>query len=402
MNDELPYWTDPEKDEFPVTIEACTKSGKQYEIEVREEVVRAAGGGQAGDKGAIYGGDEVIEFIDTARIDGKLVLVANSPVEAEKSAVIKIDMHWRGAMMRNHTGEHLFVASIKKEHPEVGLGYIWIDGERGIVDLEGEELHFDDLIGAELVVQNVIEKAVPVDTKFVKATEISSQVRTREGLSDKHEVMRIVEVEGYDSSACSGIHVTNTGDIRFFKVIDFKTKDNGIRVTFVAGKKAGRMMESTFNEILRRKHSYPFEMEQIGDVLDKAKSIAEERRLIVDKLIQFLTEGVNSENVNGITFRHEYLPGLDSKDMKAIVKKLCLSGPSVILLFIPSVKSMLTLTTNELPLDASEYIASIVEKMGGRGGGSRDVYTGGFSETIFPEEVYSKIVDHLRSKLRDS
>jgi len=251
-------------------------------------------------------------------------------------------------------------------------------------------------------VQNVIEKAVPVDTKFVKATEISSQVRAREGLSGKHEVMRIVEVEGYDSSACSGIHVTNTRDIRFFKVIDFKTKDNGIRVTFVAGKKAGQMMESTFNEILRRKHSYPFEMEQIGDVLDKAKSIADERRLLVDKLIQFLTKGVDSEDVNGITFRHEYLPGLDSKDMKAIVKKLCLSGPSVMLLFIPSGKSTLTLTTNELPLDASEYIASIVEKMGGRGGGSHDVYTGGFSETIVPEEVYSRIVDHLRSKLRDS
>jgi len=402
MNDEFPYWTDPEKDEFPVTIEACTKSGKQYEIVVREEVVRAAGGGQAGDKGTIYAGDEFVEFIDTARIDRKLVLVANSPVEAEKSAIIKIDTQWRGAMMRNHTGEHLFVASIKKEHPEVDLGYIWIDGERGIVDLEGKELRFDDLMGAELVVQNVVEKAVPVDTKFVKATEISSQVRAREGLSGKHEVMRIVEVEGYDSSACSGIHVTNTRDIRFFKVIDFKTKDNGIRVTFVAGKKAGQMMESTFNEILRRKHSYPFEMEQIGDVLDKAKSIADERRLLVDKLIQFLTKGVDSEDVNGITFRHEYLPGLDSKDMKAIVKKLCLSGPSVMLLFIPSGKSTLTLTTNELPLDASEYIASIVEKMGGRGGGSHDVYTGGFSETIVPEEVYSRIVDHLRSKLRDS
>ncbi len=401
MINDYPYWTDPERDEFSVTILSCTKSDNHFEIVIDQEVVRAAGGGQAGDKGEIQFGDETEKFNDTARIDGKLVLMASSPIEPDTAATVRIDMKWRKAMMRNHTGEHLFVAAIKKMHPEIELGYIWIDGERGTVDLEGKELGFEHLIKAEQSVQNMIEKSIQVDMKLMKASDISSEVRAREGLTDKHEVMRIVEVGDHDTSACSGIHVTNTRDIGFFKVIDFKAKGEGSRVTFAAGDKAKKTIEATYNEVLRRKHSYPFEMEQIGDVLDKAKSAADERKLMVEKIVQLLTEGITSEDIGGITFIHEYIPGLDSKDIKNIIKKIKLSGPAALLLFIPGEKSTLTLSTNELPVDAGEYIAHIVEEMGGKGGGSRDVYTGGFSETEAPEETYSKIVDYLRTRLQE-
>jgi alanyl-tRNA synthetase len=401
MNSEFPYWTDPERDEFSVTISACTKSDKHFEIVIDQEVVRAAGGGQAGDKGLIQFGNEIEKFHDAARIDGNLVLLTNSPIEPNTDATVKIDMKWRKAMMRNHTGEHLFVAAIKREHPEINLDYIWIDGDRGTVDLKGKELGIEHLMEAELSVQNVIEKGTRVKTTIVKASEVSSEVRAREGLSDKHDFMRIVEVGNYDRSACSGIHVTNTRDIEFFKVVDFKAKDSGSRVTFVAGDEAKKIISATYNEVLRYRHSYPFEMEQIGEVLDKAKSAADERKLIVEKIVQLLADGVTSEDVGGITFIHEYIPGLDSKAIKTIIKKIKLSGPAALLLFIPGERSTLTLSTNQLPVDASEYIARIIEEMGGRGGGSRDVYTGGFSDTKVPEEAYSKIVDRLRTRLRE-
>ncbi|MHA2386801.1 MAG: hypothetical protein ACXAEE_11390 [Candidatus Thorarchaeota archaeon] len=362
MVNAYPYWTDPEKEEFSVTVLSCSKSDKYFEIVIDQEVVRAAGGGQAGDKGAIQFGVETAEFSDTVRIDDKLVLLTSSPIEPDTAATVKLDMKWRIAMMRNHTGEHLFVAAVKKIHPDIELA---------------------------------------VETRFVKASEISSEVRAREGLSDKHEVMRIVGVGDHDSSACSGIHVINTQDIGFFKVVDFKARTNGSRVAFVAGDKAKTIIEEIYNEVLRRKHSYPFEMDQIGDVLDKAKSAADERKLMTDKIVRLLAEGITSEDIEGITFIHEYIPGLDSKDIKTIIKKIKLSGPAALLLFIPGEKSTLTLNTNELPVDASEYIAHIVEEMGGKGGGSRDVYTGGFSETEAPEETYSKIVDRLRSRLQE-
>lgn len=387
-------------DQFDVEIETCTKSDDHYKIAIGDEVVRAAGGGQAGDRGEIRLGECVSKFHDTARINGRVVLIADSPIDPGTTAIIHIDMTWRRAMMRNHTGEHLFVAAIKKNHPEIELGYIWIDGNQGTIDLEGGELAIDDLIDAEHDVQQLIEKAIPVETKLVKASDVSSQIRAREGLTDKHEIMRIVGIGEYDSSACSGIHATNTWDIEFFKVIDFKTKDKHTRVTFTSGYKAKTAIVATFNEVLRRKHSYPFEVEQIGEILDKAKSTAADQKLLKEKVVKLISEGITSEDINGITLIHEYIPGLDSKEIRSIIKKIKLSGPTVILLFIPSERSTLTLSTNEMPLEASDYIAHIVEEMGGRGGGSRDVYTGGFSDTNAPFEMYSGIVDRLRTGLR--
>ncbi|MFX1262432.1 MAG: hypothetical protein ACFFAZ_10115 [Promethearchaeota archaeon] len=399
MTDVFHYWTDPEKDQFDVEIETCTKSDDYYQITIGDEVVRAAGGGQAGDRGEILVGECVSKFNDTARINGRLVLIADSPIDPGTTAALHIDMTWRKAMMRNHTGEHLFVAAIKKNHPKIELGYIWIDGNRGTVDLEGGELGFDDLIEAELDVQQLIERNVPVETKLVKASEVRSEVRAREGLTDKHEMMRIVSIGEHDSSACSGIHATNTRDIEFFKVIDFKKKDNVTRVTFVSGPKAKEAMVSTYNEVLGRKHSYPFEMEQVGDVLDKAKSAAADQNLLKERVVKLISEGITSEDIGGITLIHEYIPGLGSKEIKSILKKIKLSGPAAILLFIPSEKPTLTFSTNEMPLEAREYIAPIVEKMGGRGGGSHDVYTGGFSETSAPLEMYSGILNSLRNRL---
>ncbi|MFW9911063.1 MAG: hypothetical protein ACFFEU_01240 [Candidatus Thorarchaeota archaeon] len=399
MTDIFPYWNDPEKDQFDVEIETCIKSDDHYQITISDEVVRAAGGGQAGERGEILFGESVLKFNDTARMKGKLVLIADSPIGPGTNATIHIDMDWRRAMMRNHTGEHLFVAAIKKNHPEIELGYIWIDGNRGTVDLEGGELGFDDLIEAELDVQQLIERAIHVKSKLVKASEVSSEVRAREGLTDKHEMMRIVSIGEHDSSACSGIHATNTRDIGFFKVIDFKKKDNAARVTFATGYKAKTTIAATFNEVLRRKHRYPFEMEQIGDVLDKAKSVAANQKLLKEKIVKLISEGITSEDIDGITLIHEYVPGLGSREIKSILKKITLSGPAVFLLFIPSEKPTLTLSTNEMPLEAREYIAPIVEEMGGRGGGSHDVYTGGFSETSAPFEMYSEVLNSLRSRL---
>ncbi|MFX0055049.1 MAG: hypothetical protein ACFFAD_08990 [Candidatus Hermodarchaeota archaeon] len=401
MTYEFPYWSDPEKGQFAVEIAACMKSDDHYQIIISDEVVRAAGGGQGGDKGKIRFGDRVSKFNETARIKGNLALIADSPIDPGTTATIHIDMSWRRAMMRNHTGEHLFVAAIKRKHPEIELGYIWIDGNRGTVDLEGGELGIDELVDAELNVQYMIEKGIPVETKLVKASEVSTEVRAREGLTDKHETMRIVSVGDHDTSACSGIHVANTRDIELFKVIDFKAKDNVTRVTFASGPKAKKVLMATFNQVLRRKHHYPFEMEQIGEVLDKAKSEVANQKLLKEKVVKLISEGITCEDIEGITLIHECIPGLDAKEIKSILKKIQLSGPSVILLFIPSRKSTLTLSTIEMPLEASEYIAHIVDEMGGRGGGSRDVYTGGFSETSDPDELYFRILDRLRSRLRE-
>lgn len=387
------------KGEFSVTIVACDKSEGQFTTVIEEEVVRAAGGGQAGDRGKLLIGEEEVQFTDTARIEERLSLITNRHIQPGMPATIVVDLDWRKAMMRNHTGEHLFVAAIKKRHKDTELGYIWIDGEHGTVDLEGPALALDDLVQGEGEVQRLIEEELPVETDFVKASEVSSDVRAREGVSQKHQIIRVVKIGDFDSSACSGIHVANTRDIGVFKIIDYKAIPEGLRVEFVTGQRARQELTKAYNELLSRKHDYPFEIGQVGAVLDKARVSTSQRKDLVEKVEQLLTEGPSVEEIAKVRFLHEYMAGLDSKAMRAIVKKMKLEGPSAALLYSPSRKPTFILWTSELAGEAKDYVQETVERLGGKGGGSRDVYTGGFSEADSPEEIYDQLVDGIRKSL---
>lgn len=302
--------------------------------------------------------------------------------------------------MRAHTGEHLFAAAIKKRHDSVRLGYIWIEDDRGTVDFEGVDVSLESLVDGENEVQRIVTEGHTVKTEFVKASELSSEIRAREGLSDKHDVMRVVRVGEYDRSACSGIHVTSTRDIQVFKLTDFKTTAEGVRVGFLTGERAVHELSRVYNQVLLRKNEYPFEMEQVGAVLDKAKGLLSEKRSLSEKVMDLLTEGPSVENIGEVRFFHESVLGLDSKSMKSILKKMPMEGPTAALLFAPSEKPTFILWLNELKLEAKDYVESTVEQLGGRGGGSRDVYTGGFGAVESSEEIYEALVAGIREVLR--
>ncbi|MBD3404811.1 MAG: hypothetical protein GF411_01590 [Candidatus Lokiarchaeota archaeon] len=399
MMKEPPYWQNPLTKEFTVTITSCDKEGEHYLIGISENVVRAAGGGQDGDRGILRVDGATIHFHNTAKHQGQLVLLADNPINPNQTSQLIIDIEWRSGMMQNHTAEHIFVASIKKKDPTYELGYIWIDGNRGVVDIMGPRLDFDIIMETERRVQEIIEQKLPVNIEIVNADELDAEIRAREGVTLKHEHVRIVSVGDFDSSACSGTHVFNTEEIGAFKVIDFRPVEGGTRIEFLTSKNAIKEMRTVYNIALQRKYEHPFEMEQLGIIIDRAKNLTVERDQLVSHLSRIIVEGQNTDLIKDITFWKEYLPGLDMKEARSIIKDYPMDRKLAILFFIPGEKSSLVFWTNELPENASHYISEIVTDLGGRGGGSKDVYTGGFSSSPNPEKIYEEIVSRLHKRL---
>ena len=393
------YWINPLENKFQVTIVACNRNEEIYEIGIKENVIRPSSGGQAGDRGKLRVDETTLDIQDTILIDGVVALIAEKPVEPNTTAALEIDMNWRRSSMRNHTAEHIFMSAMKRIQPDVELGYIWIDGNHGTVDIMGSRIGVKEILDGEELVHDVIMSNLPVRSELVQAGELPATVRAREGVTDKHELMRIVSVGEFDKSACSGIHVLTTGDIGIFKVCDLKSVEGGIRVEFVTGEIAVTKLSNVFNQVMERKHEYPYEMEQIGAVLDKAKVASLERMELIEKIADLVVGTHGSRLASNVTFVHHYLPGFDAKQMKPLVKKLKPAEPYAILLFAPSDKPTLIFATGNMPEEASKYVAGIVEKLGGRGGGSRSVYTGGFSEVDDSRDLYGKLVDSLMKRL---
>ncbi|MDF1537696.1 MAG: hypothetical protein P1Q69_02195 [Candidatus Thorarchaeota archaeon] len=386
------------QDEFSVNITSCTAQDGVYHIAIDRDVIRAEGGGQAGEKGTIHSGSDTIKITNTITLESGAMLIADAPVQVGKEVTIKIDMEWRLQMMRNHTAEHLFVSQLKRINPDIDLGYIWIDGDAGTVEILGTT-EINQMFEVEKEVQLRINERHPIISSLISPEEVTSKVRARDGVQTKHDQIRIIKIEGVDESACSGIHAINTSDIGVFKIQDIRIYDESTRVHFVTSKKAIELLAYVFNEALARKQMYPFEMEQLGMVLDKAKKTSESREHLMALAVKLLAEDTRFETVNGIRFTHLFLPGFDTRDLRMCLKALPTHEKSATLLFSPGQKSSIIFWVNGLSHPASAYVSKIVEEMGGKGGGSKDSYTGGFGEAQEPQVIYNKIVQMIRKNL---
>ena len=394
-----PYWTDPTEGSFDVFIEDVKMDGEKYQVILREDVIRPAGGGQAGDRGILRVKDRAVSIEDTIIESGRTTLIVESQLSKESEASLEIDMAWRRAMMRNHTSEHLFVSIMKKRYPDLEVGDLWIDGEHGTVELLNIQASFENIFAAESEVQAFIDSSVVVKTEFVEADKIDPVTRAREGVTSKHDVLRVVRVGDLDSSACSGIHVGSTDQIDFFKVIDVKHEDAGTRIEFVSGERAIRETKEVYNSVLQRKSTYPFEMEQVGAVLDGAKTATDDRPKLIERIGKLISSGVSAERVGDVLFRHEYLPGFTSKDLKNLANSLAFEENSVLFLFSPGQKAQVIFRTYSTAHDAAYYISEAVKKYGGRGGGSKENFTGGFTDAADSDDLYKMLVSAVRENL---
>ena len=394
-----PYWVDPLKDQFIVTIANSKVTEEHFEITIEEDVVKAAGGGQAGDRGILRIGQEEIVVRDTMQRDGVVVMLAEKGLTRGAKATLIINMDWRLSIMRNHTAEHLFAATLKERYPSLKPGAMWIDGNHGTVEMVGAKIDLQELFSAEKSVQDAIHRDIPVSTETVKASELDKSIRARESVEAKHEIVRIVRIGDSDAAACSGTHVLRTGEIGVFKIVDYKIEEESVHVEFLTGNSAVTVLYDLFNAALQRRRSHPFELEQLGAVLDRGKQVSSEFAKVMEKMEHLLDRGPTVEDIGGISFRHEYLPGFEVSSLKRVLKNIMLDGPSAILYFAPGEKCNLVFWTNELPHEASIYIRDAVTKLGGRGGGSKQVYTGGFSDVDNPEGVYDDLVGHVKAQL---
>jgi alanyl-tRNA synthetase len=393
------YWTNPHRNEFDVSIKSMKRVNDHYHITIEENVIRPAGGGQAGERGVLIVGNQSVDIIDTISDSGEVVMVSPKGGLEETSGKLRVDMDWRFSMMRNHTSEHLFVSMVQKRHEELSIGDLWIDGKQGTVELLNIELGLDEIFEIEEEVNRLIEKDIPVKTSFIKSSEMDANIRSREGLAEKHDKLRVVSIGKWDSTACSGIHVTRTREIGFFKVLDAKSGDERTRIEFAAGLTASSVVSNLYNEVLKRKHSYPYEMEQLGAVLDKAKLAIDDRKMMVNKITQLLTTGPSYEQIDGTRFYHEYLPGFDATTLRILANQFNVSKPSVILLFAPGPKSQVILMVNGMPKESMDYISKTIGQFGGKGGGKGDVFTGGFLDITNPQELYDELVVAVRKEI---
>ena len=187
-------------------------------------------GGQPWDAGSL-GAAAVLEVLD---LDGVILHVLDKEVPAGPVRG-RIDWPARFDHMQQHTGQHVlsqaFWELLKGETLSFHMG-----ADVSTLEIGLKAASDADLDGVEDRANAVIWEDREVKTYFVPEERIGEVPLRRP--PKKQGLLRVVEVDGFDYSACGGTHVRRTGEIGAIKLVGAEKIRGNLRFDFLCGARA--------------------------------------------------------------------------------------------------------------------------------------------------------------------
>ncbi|HOM94073.1 MAG TPA: alanine--tRNA ligase-related protein [Candidatus Saccharicenans sp.] len=147
----------------------------------------------------------------------------------------QIDWERRFDHMQQHTGQHIlsqaFYQVVKGETLAFHLGQV-----ESTVEIDIQSIKDETLFQVERLANDIIFSDVEIKTYFLSEDKIASvPLRKAPKVSG---LIRIVEVSGFDYSACGGTHCERSGQVGLIKVIRQERIRGHVRFSFVCGFRA--------------------------------------------------------------------------------------------------------------------------------------------------------------------
>jgi alanyl-tRNA synthetase len=257
-------------------------------------------GGQPWDKGTL-GGVEVLQVVDR---DGIILHVLKEDVTAASVRGL-IDWPTRFDHMQQHTGQHIlsqaFFEVLKGETLAFHLGADVSTLELGLRTLPEEDLdRVEDRANA------VVWEDREVKTYFVPEEKIDGVPLRRP--PKKQGLLRVVEVTGYDYSACGGTHCRRSGEVGLIKVLGIEKIRGHVRFEFLCGGRAladFRMKDRGVRTIAEFFSSLPKDTAaQVEKLAADHKTIKKRARKLEERLASFdaqeIIRGVSGWIISGV------------------------------------------------------------------------------------------------------
>jgi len=377
----------------------------------------AEGGGQLGDIGEIYLGNEMVAIIENTLkpVDGLHIHLTQSKNKLKVGNTYKLLVNKKNRTLTksNHTATHLLQAAlinvlgnhIKQAGSSVGPDRLRFDFTHP------EKLTKQEILKIENIVNNKIQESINVSPSLVKkdkAIKMGAMALFGEKYGD---IVRIIDIPGFSLELCGGTHVKNTSEISFFKILSEGSLSTGVR-------RIEAMTNVGAFNFVNQKLSILEEIETISNtkdqkLIDKIVKMKDEV-LSANKLISQLQEKIqtinaqevlNSDTIalsNGLTYKH--IQATSDMDIRKLGDLFIDKHPKglVFITVEKDTKSMVLLKTfnNNNKLDCSNLLKDVASKFGAKGGGKKAMAQGSISTgdlANFSKEMNEKILSLYNS-----
>ena len=353
-------------------------------------------GGQVGDSGTVFIGDQTIPIINVLK-DGSgrfLHQLKSKPGQSDFSgqdAVLNVHLERRQAIQRHHTATHVLhwaLRTVLGEH--IRQAGSLVEADRLRFDFS----HFEAIKPEQIEeIEHISNKKLLLNDKL-DAYEVPFSEKPDEVIAffdEKYgDTVRVVDLGGWSQELCGGTHVSSAGEIGSLRITSESAISAGTRrIEAVAGLSAYQWTDkrvSLVQQLTRQLACKPEElndritqMQAKGKELDKKLRAFEQKGQagLADKLIE------NAEKDGDLNLIKAVVPDLNPNDLRSLAAQVNKrAAPSVVLLTSESngkcgMVCICSKEAVETGHQAGKYLGELAGKLGGKGGGKPDFAMGG-------------------------
>lgn len=365
-------------------------------------------GGQIFDTGLITSESgnrlRVVEVADAE--DGRVVHYLEAPVKDLKSGMRvrgQIDATRRRDHMQQHSGQHVLSAAFVRLYNIPTVSFHMAD-EYCSIDLDAPSLSKEQIESGERLANEIILENRSVDIRFVTREE-AGNLGLRKLPPTESDELRIIDIHDFDLTACGGTHVSQTGQIASVLLRKVEKVRQGWRVEFVAGQRAvatARRDFATLTETAALFSAHIYDVpQQARKALDEIRSLRKQREQSQEELAAAQAAALLAETAecNGRKVVVRTFSDRELNFVKLLAQKLTRLAPNVAALLATTSPqpSLVFAQSAGLPFDMGAFMKETMTKLGGRGGGSKDMAQGGIANTDGIEGVLEALADMLKA-----
>jgi alanyl-tRNA synthetase len=333
----------------------------------------------------------VLHYFEAERDFDKAALKPGTRVRGQ------IDPTRRRDHMQQHSGQHVLSAAFIRLYNMPTVSFHMAD-DYCSVDLDTPTLSKEQIESAERLANEIILENRAVDIRFVTRDE-AGKLGLRKLPPTERDELRLIDIRDFDLTACGGTHVAHTGQIASILLRKTEKVRQGWRVEFVAGQRAVATARRDFTTLtetaaLFSAHIYDVP-QQARKSLDEIRSLRKQREQSQEELAAAQAAALLAETpeINGRKLVVRTLSDRDLNFVKLLAQKLTRLSPSAVaLLATTSPQGALVFAQSAgQPFDMGALIKETMTKLGGRGGGSKDIAQGGIPNADGIEGVLNAI-----------
>ena len=393
------------------------QAGEAGVVVLEQTPFYAESGGQVGDVGFIFAGENRFRVEDTqkikAAVHGQFGAVVSGRLKVGDAVSAEIDNDIRNSIMRNHSVTHLMHKALR----DVLGAHVEQKGSLQNAELTRFDISHPQGISAEEIaeVERRVNAAiianvpVKVETMSIEDAQKSGAVML---FGEKYgDFVRVITMGDYSIELCGGTHVARTGDIGFFKIISEGGIAAGIRrveaITGLAALAWAQNQESLMKNIIAE-----VKAQTEKDVLAKIQANAANAKALEKELAKAKAELAvhagaklldNAKDLGAAKLVAAQIEA-DAAALREIVTDLTGKSDNAVILLAAVNDGKVSLCAGVSKaltgkVKAGDLVRFAAEQVGGKGGGRPDLAQAGGTDAAKLPEMLGSVEGWVNGKL---